>query len=99
MGHSLTTNYLSYEVLFDLTPGGPMPLDRKLRTSDTNLFNPYQPGGAMPFNEPQNFHLYLLLLAIVHPDGTIAIVHRIEQCYPALDRNQHPARLRERTLS
>ena len=61
--------------------------------------NPNQPGGW--HNVPQNFHLNLILLAIVHPDGNRTIFSRalLDADFGPVGRNQHPARLRERTLN
>ena len=48
----------------------------------------------------QSFHLNLILLAIVHPDGNRTILSRafLDADFGPVGRNQHPARLRERTL-
>ena len=50
---------------------------------------------------PQKFHLNLILLAIVHSDGDQTIFSRalLDADFGPVGRNQHPARLRERTLS
>ena len=58
-----------------------------------------QPGGW--HNVPQNFHLNLILLAIEHPDGNPTILSRalLDADFGPVGRNQHPARLRERTLN
>jgi len=58
-----------------------------------------RPGGW--HNVPQNFHLGLILLAIVDPDDNQTIFSRalLDADFGQVGRNQHPARLRERTLS
>ena len=60
--------------------------------------NPNRSGGW--HNVPQNFHLNLILLVIVHPDGNRTIFSRalLDADFGPVGRNQHPARLRERTL-
>ena len=62
------------------------------------LFNPNRAGGW--HNVPQKFHLNLILLAILHPDGNQTIFSRalLDADFGPVGRNQHPARLRERTL-
>ena len=52
-------------------------------------------------NVPQNFHLNLILRAIVHPDGNQTIFSRalLDADFGPVGRNQHPARQRERTLN
>ena len=52
-------------------------------------------------NVPQEIHLSLILLAIVYPDGNRTIFSRalLDADFGLVGRNQHPARLRERTLS
>ena len=61
-------------------------------------FNPNLPRGWN--NVPQNFRLNLNLRAIVHRDGNQTIFSRalLDADFGPQDRNQHPARLRERTL-
>ena len=60
-------------------------------------FVPKRSGGW--HNVPQENHLSLILLAIVHPDGNRAILSRalLDADFGPVGRNQHPARLRERT--
>ena len=50
---------------------------------------------------PQNFHLSLNLRAIGDPNGDQTIFSRalLDADFGPLGRNQHPARLRERTLN
>ena len=62
------------------------------------LINPNETGGW--HNVPQNVHLNFILLAIVHPDGNGTIFSRalLDADFGPLGQNQHPARLRERTL-
>ena len=49
---------------------------------------------------PQNFHLNLILLVIVHPDGNETMFSRVllDADFGPVGQNQHPARLWERTL-
>ena len=52
-------------------------------------------------NVPQNFHLNLILKAILDPDGnrTVLSCALLDADFSPLARNQHPARLLERTLN
>ena len=54
--------------------------------------NPNQPGGW--HNVPQNFHLNLILLTIVHPDGNRTMLSRalLDADFGPVGRNQHSAR-------
>ena len=66
---------------------------------DSVFLNPNQPGGWHIV--PQKLHLNLILLAIVHSDGNQTIFSRalLDADFGPVGRNQHPARLRERTLN
>ena len=59
------------------------------------------PARGLAYNVPQNLHLNLILLAIVHPDRNQTILSRalLDADFGPVGRNQHPARLRERTLN
>ena len=71
----------------------------KYVTRFSRAINPNQPGGW--HNVPRKLDLSLVLLAIVDPDGNQTIFSRalLDADFGPVGRNQHPARLRERTLN
>ena len=79
-----------------------MPTPRPIRVND--IYNDTGWFKIRPFFRPKipkNDPIRLLLLAAVDPDGNQAIFSRalLDADFGPVGRNQHPARLRERTLN